>query len=58
MGAGITADDIRALQHDAVVAGDGPMADTCNLALAGDSASWRECERAIRAAEAMADRDD
>lgn len=51
----ITRADIVDLQREAVAARDGAQSDLCNLALAGDAASWRECERVILDARAQED---
>jgi hypothetical protein len=56
----ITTDQIRALEHEALAAGDQDMAATCRLALYGATeeiveSAKQECADAIRAAEDMGD---
>lgn len=50
-----TASQIETLRTEAAAAGDTAQVDLCTAALAGDSAAWAACARAIRAARAMAD---
>jgi hypothetical protein len=45
--ASIDDNDISTLCHEAAQAGDEPMAELCEKALAGDAAARRECEDVI-----------
>lgn len=51
----ITDSQIRNLRTEAATAGDAEQVAICDRALDGDEAAIRECERVIRAAQAMAD---
>ena len=50
----ITRSDIRQLMAEAGEAGDEKQVELCELALDGDAEARAKCERAIRAARAMA----
>lgn len=51
----ITDEQIEALRTEAGEHGDLAQVELCDAALGGDEAARARCERAIRAAQAMAD---